>query len=354
MSKPFFELRSLLSRTGALVSSANPGRLAPRAPGSVVIPAAGSTDDDRAMESRPGNWRSRLTALSRDRTAVALSVEGSSLRILTSARDRVVGWSTVLIADRAGSKGQINDPAALGSAIDAAFEEHQLSRANVSWALPGFGVTTRLIDLPNLRANQLREAVAEEFDRVLGVSMDDYYLFWERLAGRIRQRTVFALAVPKSTVLSALESLEVAGIKPRTMDLRPIALARAVGRSDAVVTNLEEGSIDVIIVDHGVPAAIRSVPILGASVTRDAAQARLIEETERALAYFDDANPDHPVDVDAPIYLTGSWATGIALSERLRSITRHPIGRLKPDGLYPPELPVADYAVNLGLSLKRK
>jgi len=210
-----------------------------------------------------------------------------------------------------------------------------------------------MIDLPSISADDVREAVAEEFDRLLGAPAADYYLFWERLAGRIRQRTVFALAVPKSTVLAALEAMEVARIRPVAMDLRTIALARAVGRSDAIVTNLEEGSIDIVIVERGIPAAIRSVPIISPTVNREAIQNRLIEETERALAYFDDTNPDHPLDADAPVYLTGSLANGIALTERLRAIIRHPIGRLKPEGIYPPELPLSDYAVNLGLALKR-
>jgi hypothetical protein len=353
LPKPLSELRSWLSRTGAAVSSANPARLLPRALASAGRAPSEPGEEDQENGSRFGGWRPRLPGVAIDRTAVALSLEGSSVRFLTTSRDRVVGWSTVPLLDRAGSSGQINDPLALGSAIDGAFEEFQLSRRRVSWALPGFGVTSRLVELPNLRESDLQEAVSEEFDRVLGVSLDDYYLFWERLTGRIRQRMVFALAVPKSGVLAALEALDVASIKPRSMDLRPLALARAVGRADAIITNLEDGSMDVVIVERGVPAAIRSVPIPGSSVAREVAQNRLIEETERALAYYDDANPDHPLDDDTPIYLTGSWATGIALAERIRSVTRHPIGRFKPDGVYPPELPITEYAVNLGLALKR-
>ena len=357
MPTPLSELRSWLSRTGAAVSSANPTRFLARPQGSPDETMANRVADNRIEDRRTagpvGRWRPRLPVAAVDRTSVALSLEGSAVRFLTTNRERVAGWSTIPLIDRAASSGQINDPLALGAAIDAAFEDFQLSRQRVSWALPGFGVTTRLIELPNLRPRELEEAVREDFDRVLGVSLDDNYLFWERLTGRIRQRLVFALAVPKSGVLAALEALEVANIKPRTMDLRPLALARAAGRGDAIVTNLEDGSLDVVIIDRGVPAAMRSISIPGSSVAREVAQNRLIEETERALAYYDDANPDHPLDVDTPIYLTGSWATGNALAEKIHTVTRHPIGRFKPDGIYPPELPLTEYAVNLGLSLKR-
>jgi hypothetical protein len=353
LSKQLFELRSWLNRTGAAVSSANPARLLPRVLSSDGGAPSQSVDDEPETRSRFAALRDRLPGVAVDRTAVALSLEGASVRVLTTSNDKVVGWSNIPLADRAGSSGQINDPLALGSAIDAAFEEFQLSRRRVAWGLPGFGATSRLIELPNLRERDLREAVSEEFDRVLGASLDDYYLFWERLSGRIRQRMVFALAIPKTGVLAALEALDVASIKPRSMELRPLALTRAVGRADAIIANLEDGSIDVVVVDRGIPVAIRSVPIPGSSVAREIAQNRLVEETERSLAYYDDANPDHPLDDDTPIYLTGSWATGIALAERIRAVTRHPIGRFKPEGMYPPELPLTEYAVNLGLALKR-
>ena len=107
-------------------------------------------------------------------------------------------------------------------------------------------------------------------------------------------------------------------------------------------------------VEQSVPTLVRSLTLpASATPTREAAQDRLVQETERTLAYYDDANPDRPLDVDAPLYLTGSLATGIGLAERLRTMTRHPIGRIAGLPAHPPEFPVGEYLVNVGLALKR-
>jgi hypothetical protein len=347
LSKSLTDLRAFLNRT-----SGGLRRLIPRPedpaedlPGAEVVVAP-----RRAIVLRRPEW---LKALATERATITASLEGSAIRLLTYQSDRVAGWTEVPVLEKAGKGGQISDAVALGTAIDEAFERFELPRRHVAWGLPGFQAITRILDLPNLRGDELRLAIEEELERIIGSSASDFYVNWTRLPGRIRQRRVFVLAVPKPTVLTALEALEVANIRPYTMDLRPLAIARAIGRADAIVANLEEGSLDVVVVERNLPTMLRSLPLLGTSAARDAAQTRLVEETERTLAYYDDSNPDHPLDLDTPLYLTGSLATGIALTERLRAATRHPTGRLTSPIPAPPEFPVVDYLVNLGLALKR-
>jgi hypothetical protein len=354
LSKQLTSLRGLLNRTGASLPE-RLRRVFPRpsrddSTGYARLPVPSEhVWKPRDERDRPGWLPSRFVV----RKSVAASLEGSSLRLLSLENHRVVGWSDLPVIERAARGSQINDPVVLGAAVEEAFDDLSLSRRSVAWALPGYQSTTRVLELPGLRGDELRLAIEEEFERILGASSTDFYLSWQRLAGRVRQRYVFVIAIPKATVLGAIEALEIANIQPRTMDLRPLAIVRALGCADGVVANLEEGSLDIVVVDRSVPSVIRSLPLVGAIATRDAAQSRLVEEIERTLAYYDDSNPDHPLDVDAPLYLTGSLANGIALAERLRAVTRHPIGRLKPLGTYPPEFPVVDYLVALGLSLKR-
>jgi len=298
---------------------------------------------------RPG-WL-RLPSL--DRTRVAASVEGTSLRIVSVVDRRVAGWASIPLDSRLVRNGQVGDPTDLGAAIDEAFDRLNLPKHHVSWALPGNQASARILDLPGLHGPELKRAIAEEVEASLGAAADDSYLSWQRLEGRIRRRHVFVLAVPKATVLSALEALEVAGIRPRTMDLRPLALIRAIGRNDAVVANLEEGNLDVAIVSKGVPTLLRSVPLPGSTTGPEAAQNRLADEIDRALAYHDETNLDRPLGPEAPLYLTGRLGTGIALTEKVRALTGHPIGRLSTGLDYPADFPVNEYLVNLGLALKR-
>jgi len=343
-------LKGLLNRTNGLIPSNRPS----------VDDAAHASVSARRDEGAPPrgttpkvgrpDWLKRLAFR---RATVAASVEGSSLRIVSFVNQDVVGWTSINLDSGIVRNGQIVDPANLGDVVDEAFDRLKLSRGRVIWALPGFQTMARVLDLPDVRGAALREAVYEEAEQALGVDVDDSYLFWQRLEGRVRSRKVFVLALPKTTVLTALEALEAAEIHPTTMDLRPLALARAVGRGDAIVVNLEDGTLDIAIVARGIPTLIRGMPLPGVSSNVEAAQNRLIDEVDRALTYYDDSDPLHRLDPDAPLYLTGRLATGIALTEKIRTVTHHPIGRLPTNPSYPPDFPVAEYLVQLGLALKR-
>lgn len=346
--------RTLLDRTGALTRGNR--FLAGRGAAPAVEPSPEVTAPAAASVPRPRHTRfhrpSWLTWPLLDRSTVTASLEGSSLRLVSFSGPRVLGWASIPLDHQIIRGGQIGDPPAVGSAIDEAFDRLQLSRRRVAWALPGFQATTRILDLPGLRGERLRRAIFDELEPSLGVALDDSYLFSERLEGRVRGRNVFVLTLPKLTVLTALEALEAAGIRPATMDLRPLALARAVGRADAIIANLEEGSLDLVVVAGGVPTLLRSVP-LPTTATAEVAQGRLVDEVDRALRYYDDTIPERPLSADAALYLSGRLATGIALAEKLRAVTGHPIGHLTTDVTYPADFPVGEYLVNIGLALKR-
>ena len=344
------DLKTLLSRTAGLVSTRRPAVRADDTPADTI--ALDETTARPRTEPTARRWPAWLKTLSLDRSTVSASIEGTSLRIVSLTGQQVVGWASIPLASDLVRHGQIANTADLGDVIDEAFARLGLSRRRVAWALPGLQATARILELPGLTGERLREAVAEEIEQSLGAAADDSYLFWQRLEGRVRSRQVFVLVVPKSTVLNALETLEAADIHPYTMDLRSLALARAVGRRDAIIANLEDGSLDVAIVVHAVPALLRSIAL--PTINLEAAQNRLVDEIDRALTFYDETNPSRPLAVDVPLYLTGRLATGISLAEKARTITGHPIGHPLPGFSYPPDFPVGEYLVNLGLALKRQ
>lgn len=314
-------------------------------------PLAGSVLDRLRTARIPAPPRT-LSLPSLASRSIAMSLEGTTLRVLVSRRAEIESWVSVPLGERICRGGLILDPGGLGAQIDAIRERYDLPAGRVSWSLSGHQVTTRVFDIPSLSGKALRQAVEEEAERVLGASPGENFLYAKRLEGRIRGRGVFVVVVPKTAVLTALEALESAGLRPWTMDVRALALIRAIGRPDAVVVNLEEGGLELAVVDRGVPALLRGIPLpIGLDLA--AAQDRLVDETERLLSYYDDLNPDRPLDPAVPLYLTGSLATGIGLAERVRAITRHPIGRPSTRLTHPANFPLGDYLVNLGLALKQ-
>src|SRR5207244_3035024 len=112
----------------------------------------------------------------------------------------------------------------LGDVLSSAFTRLGLPSSRIIWAVPGLRVAGKLLDLPNVSGDRLEHAVVDEARRTMGVSVRDSYLFWQRLEGRIRRRKVYVVAVPKSVLLTALESMENAEIRPTSMDVKPLAL----------------------------------------------------------------------------------------------------------------------------------
>jgi len=346
----FFRLRSFLLRTGIRspgVRSAPVGT--PAGPGAIAAPGSGGRSS-LVSTAAALLERSRHSLLAR--TRVTATIEGTSLRIAAFEGSRLESWISLPLNGNLARPGQIGDPIEFGSFLDETFHRLKLPRDRVAWALPGWNAVSRVLDLSGVPDVELQRAIDEEVEEIFGASADDGYVFWQRLDGRGRVQRVFVLVVPRATVLTALEALEVAGIRPLTMDLRPLALARGIGRMNAIVANLEEGGLDVVIVTSGIPRVMRSIQ-LPSAIGVETAQARLVQEIERALAYYDDLYPEHPLSPDVAVYLTGRLATGIALAESVCRTTGRPIGRMTPAAGAPPDLPGAEYLVNVGLALKR-
>lgn len=344
-------LRMLLRRTSELVTrrGASRERLArpdaasadPAVPPTALVPR-------RLASGLASDGVRRLRRLFQP-SIVAASLDGASLRLVSLDGRRVVSWARLPIEPRLSLQGHILDPSGLGEAIDDTFTRLDLSRQRVAWALPADRVVARVLEIPEASGPTLDQLVAEEAEVTLGLAPDEHFLFWQRREGRIRRRNVFVLAVPRATILAALDALEIARIHPYTMDLRPLALARAIGRSDAIVLHLGEGSLDVAIISRGIPTLLRTVPV---PELPEAAPSCLLDELDRALTSSPGPHPALPLLPEAPIFLVGRLATDPTLVDQVCSLSGRPIGKVPIPIPGPADFPMTEYLVHLGLALK--
>jgi len=342
-------LRGLLGRTGGL--PARIGRLvAPVATGRRGVAAGRS--ESRAMGAAHDPGYRVVAGVRTDRGSVAISFGGGSLRVLQYVGRRVIGWASVPLPEGVVRGGAVVDAPALGGVLEETFDRLRLPRRHVVGAISGLRASASLLELPWVKDGELAEVVADEATRALGAAPDDSYLFWQRIPGRRRERFVYALAVPREPLLIALEAFEAGGLRADVLDLKPLALARAVNQQDAIIANLESDSLDVTIVVDDLPVLFRSLALPAGLAHREPAHDLLVAEVCRALVSYEDAAPGHLLDGSAAIYLSGSDVGSIALAERLRAQTGHPIGRPTPPMHYPSDFPLAEQLVNVGLALK--
>jgi Tfp pilus assembly PilM family ATPase len=198
----------------------------------------------------------------------------------------------------------------------------------------------------------LKEAIPREMKREMPVPLEEMYLSWQVIGGENGHLRVFALCVPRDVLGAQVETIRIAGAKPRSMDIKPLALVRAVARKEAIIADMEPGSIDVIIVRGGIPATIRAASLQEEIDTTEEKVRRLGEELARTVKFHSDTHQEAPLQPSTPVYLTGSLTEAAVSSGIVEASVGHPVAPLAPPLTYPAELPLATFMVNIGLALK--
>jgi type IV pilus assembly protein PilM len=285
------------------------------------------------------------------RLSVAMTYEGGLLKLLVCEGARVISWETIPFDPRIAAGPIVAEPYNLGRLIRDAFARRSLPRWRVHCALPGAGSLSRVIEVPRATARERRRAVLGEAMRALGVSPGRHYVYWQVVDDRGAEQLVFVLAVPRDAMRGLIEATRAAGIRPRTVDVTPLALARGVGQPDMIAVELDPHGIDLAIVLDDVPLVVRSVQFETPPTMEDAQQAA-VDLVVAALRRYEDTYVGSRVERSVPIYLGGDLGAGLRAADRFRSATGHPVGRLAPLLDYPEEFPIGEYLTNIGLILK--
>ena len=286
------------------------------------------------------------------RRLVTLSLEGTWLRLVGVRGREVEYWADIPFDERLLHEGFIGDRQALGAVIGETFRSRGLPRSRVVAALPGLKAVARLVTLPGPISN-LEAAIAAEAPKVLPETLVDFNLYWQALDSRSSPRLrVFLLATPREAVLSLVETLRLAGIQPLALDLKPLALYRALPVRDAIIANLESTTLDVVIVSNDLPVLLRTVFLGDGTAAPEFLRGRLTDELARTIRYYQDTHRANPLPAGAPVFLSGDDVSEAGLVATVEALTGHPVEPLRVPFTYPRDFPVERYLVNLGLALK--
>ena len=287
-----------------------------------------------------------------EKRIVAISIEGTDLRLLYFSGKSVESWDSVAFDPQILKVGQVADPAGLAAVIQNAFEGRDVTRAQVVCAMPGLRSVSRIITVPKVSKKELASVVPREVNKLMTISEDDNFLHWQPVATAEDKMDIFVLAVPKEPLNTFMEALNLAAIKPAALDLKPLALARAINQKDAIIACGESNSMELVIVVDDVPVLVRSVFLGEGTVTQDYAVGRISDELGRTILTYNEINKEHPLDPEVPIYLCGASAGGVPFALNVAALTGRTVQPLEPPLPLPPNFPIADFMVNVGLLLK--
>jgi type IV pilus assembly protein PilM len=212
------------------------------------------------------------------------------------------------LPDGAVTDGEISDPAAVATALKDVWRRTRISSRQVIIGVANQRVVVRLVDLPWMPPNELRNSLAFQAGDYLPIPVDqtelDYAVIGEHEAtdGQ-RLLRVLLVAAHKEMLAGHLEAVRAAGLRPVGIDLNPIALLRSLGP----VAGFDEGAealVDVgarvtnlVVHDNGVLRFVRILLMGGEDVT--SALARIMEldrdtaeRAKLAASAGDEADPE--------------------------------------------------------------
>ncbi len=286
---------------------------------------------------------------------VTLNIEPNEARLLVTEGKQIVYWGGTPLADGLIRHGIIDDPSRVSAIIDSLFGEAELPRDNVIVSITGLRSISRILSLPKIKPKLLKEAILNEAEREMPVPLDELYLSWELVGTGNAQNHYCVLGVPRDLVDTEAQTLLRAGIRPRALNLKPLALAKAVNRSDALIIDIEPDSFDLVALVGSVPVVMRTIMSRGDTMTVEDRIQQLSEELSRTIQYYNSSHPENMLADTAPAFLTGSLAIDPDISEPIEALLDNPVEPLNPPLDYPTDLPLslAQYAVNIGLAVGR-
>ena len=292
-----------------------------------------------------------------------LSFEGSQIRALVLRGNKVTGWQSRSVPSEQLSQGIVHQPKEAAQLLKTLLFDLKASRRNVVSAVSGSRSVHRIIRIPPIPDKLLEETVERKARQEFAIPIKDTDLSWQVISRNENHMTLYVLAVPKIIINRHVEVLKEAGIRPKVMDIKPLALSRIADRETGIIVNLEEHSMDVIIMIKHIPVLVRNIALDSGDLTGEAKTDLLSQELARTAKYYNESHKTNRLPDDTPVYVTGALFSSIgveskledaqSLIERLSTRTNYPLSPPKTTLKLPEKFPLLSYATNLGLAVKK-
>lgn len=285
------------------------------------------------------------------RVIVTLDFEGSTLRWLSARKGEILRWNKVHLQTLPVGEGSL-DTGMVAEELSSVFEAEGLPKNRVVTAISGQRSIFRTITLPTLEEALLEAAVRRKVRQEIPLPPHETDLSWEVIGRDDGQLSIYVVATPREEIDQQMAILQAAGIQATGMDVKPLALVRAVNQEEAIIVSLGDLGMSIVVVVDGLPQIIRTVP-LGATAPGAEGRLELLgQELLRTTKFYNESHKSRPLPAATPLYLTGIGFQEPVMIERMQARSPYPRSPLNPPVKYPSGLPIEEFSVNIGLALK--
>ncbi|MFC1949212.1 pilus assembly protein PilM [Chloroflexota bacterium] len=285
---------------------------------------------------------------------VTLEVSSTDIKLMEVNGRRVTGWASQSLEPGMFEDEALLDHQAFGAAVKSLMVSSDIKSRHVIASVNGLYSLSRIIAVPTpLEQEVTEESVLDIAGEVLPLSEENLYIFWRTVGAYEGTHHVLVIGIPKDVIDNQVQALRMARINPRILDIKGIALARAVNREQAIILNIENTTFDIILVVNGAIEVMRTSAWQQEDLSLEEKTDSLSSAVDMTIDFHNSHNPNAPVDMATPLFITGQLSGNFPLVERLQEIVGYPVEPLEPPLDYPPHFPISQYAVNIGLALKK-
>lgn len=291
---------------------------------------------------------------------ITLFFDDNSIKMLIVKNKKAEQWASIALEPGLIVAGVVSDEIQVANKVRELMGNVKSSKIKrflgrkdkIIVGMSGRDSLYRVLSLPVLADALLHEAVRREAARVLPVSLDDLYLSYQRIPSNDDETRIFIAAYQKTATDSLLETLKMAGVKPNMLDLAPLALCLSINEPKAIIADVRQDNLNIIVMADRVPQVIRSIVLQSEDKTVEDNLPSLSEEFSRTVAFYNSGHQQEPLDENTPVFVSGDLVKSPDSWQTLVSRLNANVAVLPSVIEYPEDFPVSDFIINLGLATK--
>lgn len=310
---------------------------------------------DSALSGLLRRFSKPLSTIRARRSAtLSLTLEGSSVRLLRSYEGAIQSWVSLPFNPRLMQGGRIEDPRGMAEVITNGISrlEGGDQPATIVTAFPSSQIFIRYVGVPRVRGVDPEIIVEREARRVLGSAADQQIFYSTQISSTPSAATYYLLAVSRIEMARFVETLQHCNLKPKRIDARPLALARAMPENDGVLLRLEATDLSVIAMVNRIPELVtrRSLEV---STSTNELIGEISDAVRTTVAYQASRTEKiKALSPDAPLFLFGGHPQiGEGIDAAIKAAVDREV-RIPPSPRpAPADFPSHEYMANIGLTL---
>ena len=226
--------------------------------------------------------------------------------------------------------------------------ETETSPKGIVCGITGRRALTRPLRLPKLPETTLTGLIFSEARRVLPVPLEELYLSWQTRPASEGKIIAFLAAIPRDIADSYISTLMEAGVQPRELHLRPLALPHLTDSDSAIIIEAQPGDFDIVVMADGIPQPVRNIPFPAEAITPAERAMLVAEDLKRTIQFYNDNNPEAPLDPALPVQVSGD-PDGAALRRELSGLLERPVTEIESPFAAPEEFIPGHFLTNLAM-----